>query len=129
MGDDWMHSQGNKNSHSKILKVAGSLSKMREYFFGEKLLFISDSNNLRKKIIELQLPVFLGTVEHSGSNKSTEGVIELTMLDYVSFMYCKSIIQISDYSWGSSFSDSAAILFDKPIQRISVDDLLKAYKN
>jgi hypothetical protein len=102
---------------------------MREYFFGEKLLFISDSNNLRKKIIELQLPVFLGTVEHSGSNKSTEGVIELTMLDYVSFMYCKSIIQISDYSWGSSFSDSAAILFDKPIQRISVDDLLKAYKN
>lgn len=129
IGDDWIHSQENGSSNSKISKVASSLIKMKDHFYIEKLLFISDSNHLRRTIAELKLPVFVGTVEHSGSDKSSEGTIKLTMLDYLSLMNCKSIIQISNYSWGSSFSDSAAILFSKHIQRISVDELLDAYDN
>ena len=129
MGDDWMHSQENGSSNSKIIKVAAGLVNMKDHFFSEKLLFISDSNYLRRKIAELKLPIFVGTVEHSGSDKSNEGTIKLTMLDYFSLMNCKSIIQISDYSWGSSFSDSAAILFSKPIKKISVNEMLNAFNN
>ena len=53
---------------------------------------------------------------HVGRNHDREK-IKRTLLEYYILTKAKKIIQISSYSWGSGFSDSAASLYDIPIDR------------
>jgi hypothetical protein len=83
-----------------------------------KYLVISDSKKLRQSLVSSGLNVVLGEAAHTGYG-TEGGAVRQTLLEFFLLLNSEKIIQISKNSWGSGFSETAAILGDVPINKVN----------
>ena len=93
--------------------------------YGEEFnsLVISDSKELvdALKIAKIQTGSITST--HFGDSRGSNESIRETLIDFFLLLGAQKIVQISSYSWGSSFSDIPSMLFDIPMERHKISEI------
>jgi hypothetical protein len=98
---------------SKIEGIVRNFEPKREY------LVISDSMVLRKLLVVSGLNVVPGEAAHTGYAADAGSAVRQTLLEFFLLLNSEKIIQISNHSWGSGFSETASILGGVPMNRIN----------
>lgn len=96
----------------KIVRIVKNFEPTREY------VVISDSQTLRLKLGSSGINVVPGEAGHTGYTTES-GAVKQTLIEFFLLLNSEKIIQISNHSWGSGFSETAAILGDIPINKVN----------
>ncbi len=85
----------------------------------EPFLLLSDSFSFRDKARQNNIPTLLLEPNHFGKIESPEQGVKV-IFEFNLLLSAKMIFQFSRHSWGSGFSDTAALLSEIPISRIRI---------
>jgi len=66
-----------------------------------------------------------GKVAHLGKEGQDPNAIRDTLMQFMIFKDASEIIQVSNYGWGSGFSETAAILGQAPLVKVSFQSIEK----
>lgn len=93
-------------------------------FKGEKVLLLTDSSRLRDSMTDSSILNIAHEVGHSGIPEQADEVYLNMLLEFRVMMDAAHIVQTSAYSWGSAFSETAALLSGREVIRLPISDLL-----
>jgi hypothetical protein len=105
--------------------VSNQIIKILENFaIKENHLVVSDSVRLKKYLSEKSIRTTDSHVVHFNSKEEANQNLTLNMLqEYLTLVGAKQIIQLSSYSWGSGFSESASMVGRNKITRIQLKSM------
>ena len=107
--------------HISIAKVVNELNRVILNFEETRqYILVVDSVTLRNQLSRSGLKVTNGLVAHTGFALNQDVALENTLMEFFLLMNSEKIIQFSAHSWGSGFSESAALLAGIPLDRISL---------
>jgi hypothetical protein len=98
----------------QIVKLVNNFEPDRDY------VVISDSESLKMSLKHIGIVVVEGSPGHTGFSSNNFSSMETTLIEFLILMNSEKIIQLSNHSWGSGFSETAAILGNVPIDKIAL---------
>lgn len=119
LGDEYFTTSGSILTH-KQAGVDEFLNQLKgEYSDFGRYLVMSDSQYVNERAKEFGYIVREGGVSHSGLGSLSESERIGILADFFLMSECTKIHQISSYSWGSNFSETASLVFNKPLAKNS----------
>lgn len=110
----------NSNNLSQMSNYNKILNIIHRHINNDKqYIILSDSVEL-KKIFQNRsnIHVYLKKITHMGENfVKTDETVKNTLLDFFIMSKAKDILSISNYSWGSGFSEMCALTYNVPLQK------------
>jgi hypothetical protein len=103
---------------SQIQKQSKGNPKLRDS------LFMSDSEMLREILNKNGFRTLNLPVVHLGNSEVSIDSIKAALFEYRIMIRAREILQVSSYSWGSAFSETASILGAVPLNRVNLQDFM-----
>jgi hypothetical protein len=91
----------------------------------KRIIVASDSLELLNELDKMGHATLSGKVAHLGKEGQDPNAIRDTLLQFMIFKDASEIIQVSNYGWGSGFSETAAILGQAPLVKVSFQSIEK----
>lgn len=121
MGDDDLV-LGNKDEE-RISKVLRIIARVRSGLNSSaEMLILSDSKHLIEECSRQGLKSFKSNPVHLGDGRNSPQQVFGTLLEFLILAKAGHIIQISNYDWGSGFSEIAAIYGGAGLSKISISE-------
>ena len=124
VGDESLYE--GKNDSKSIMNIVSFISKaISTYQNDYSCLVISDSKVLVDALTISGIRTGSISSTHFGDSRGSKESIQETLVDFFLLLGARKVIQISNYSWGSGFSDIPCMLFEIPIERHQISEIWK----
>ena len=100
------------------------LHSSRNQIFKDSL-FLSDSQLIRDRLLEAGFRTLNLPVAHLGNSGSNLDSVKFSLMEHRIMLRSRSIFQISAYSWGSAFSETASILGGIQLSTMNLQDFIQ----
>lgn len=107
-----------------VNKIVEFISKsIKNYPKGMNSIVISDSSELVNALKVEGIQTGSTGATHFGDSRGSIESIQETLVDFFLLLGAKKIVQLSNYSWGSSFSDIPSLLMNIPIEKYALSEI------
>lgn len=107
-------------SQNRLNTILHIVSGIIQSNLTEKLLLVSNSHVYLQYIDSPFITKTNLSRGHVGQSNTSISECEDTMIEFMLMTTCKQIYQLSVYSWGSGFSDTAHKIYDVPLVKYSI---------
>jgi hypothetical protein len=124
LGDEFIKSNNSTDSPQNNALFNAVLRYIEKLFSSDMSFISTDSEDLSTMLMKNGHKLLPGKVAHFGLENPDKTALRDTLLQFFTLKDAVMIHQISNYGWGSGFSDTAAILGDTQVNKLGVRDLL-----
>jgi hypothetical protein len=110
LGDEFMQKSDQSSPGVDSMPLVGINKFIAGNSRGKKVLIASDSSYLLNSLNDIGYTTLTGAIAHLGKENQDLTAIRDTLTQFMVFRDANEIIQVSNYGWGSGFSETAAIL-------------------